>query len=182
MINKVRDSWMNLQGRKFLTAIGMQKDQVVLDFGCGHGTYSIPAALVVGENGRVYAVDINSDSLNEVKNYAKKRELSNIVCIEAPDQIDHYVSSESVDMVLLYDVFHLIKARGRLLSELFPLLKYNGVLSVFSKHHQTDMNMSLSEVKREIESAGFLFDLKLLKTLMHNDHLEKGYILNFKKR
>jgi len=180
-MDESRDSWMNLQGRKFLTDIGMKKDQVVLDFGCGHGAYTIPAAMVVGENGRVYAVDIKRNALNEVNNNAKKRGLRNILCIEAPDQIDYYVSPESVDMILLYDMLHLIKARERLLSELFQLLKRNGVLSVFPKHHQTDMHMKLSEVKKEIESAGFLFDLKLLKMLMHNDQLEKGYILNFKK-
>jgi len=180
-MDESRNRWMNLQGRKFLTDIGMKKDQVVLDFGCGHGTYTIPAAMVVGENGRVYAVDIKRDTLNEVKNNAKKRDLNNIVCIEAPDQINHYVSAESVDIVLLYDVFHLIKTRERLISKLFQILKHNGVLSVFSKHHQTEMNMNLSEVKKEIESAGFLFDLKLQKMLMHNNRLEKGYILNFKK-
>ena len=181
-MDKSRDRWMhwiNWQGKQFLIDIGMKKNQVVLDFGCGYGTYTIPAALVVGKSGRVYAVDTNSDGLDAVNDTARKKGLNNIVCIEASDQINHYVPSESVDMVLLFDVFHLIKMRERLLSELFRELKPNGMLSVFPKHHQTDMHMSLSEVIEEIESAGFLFLLQLQKMLMHNDKLEKGYLLNF---
>ena len=43
------------------------------------------------------------------------------------------------------------------------------------------MNMDLKEVKKEIEDAGFRFDVKIIKSLMHDDKLEKGYVLNFRK-
>jgi ubiquinone/menaquinone biosynthesis C-methylase UbiE len=170
MMDKSQSRWMNLQGSKFFTDIGMKKNQFILDFGCGHGTYTIPAAMVVGKNGRVYAVDINSDALDAVIDEARKKELSHIVCIKAPSQLNHYIPPESMDMVLLYDVFHLIKDRKRLLSELAEVLKRNGVLSVFPKHHRTDMHMTLSEVTKEIESAGFILLVQLRQ------------MLNFKRR
>ena len=42
-------------------------------------------------------------------------------------------------------------------------------------------NMNLEDIMEEIESVGFRFDIKLFKTLMHDDQLEKGYVLNFRK-
>jgi hypothetical protein len=44
------------------------------------------------------------------------------------------------------------------------------------------MNMELDDVKEEIESAGFSFERMLYKTLMHDNYLEQGYILNFRKQ
>ena len=40
-----------------LFEIGIRKGHVVLDHGCGSGTYTIPAAKLVGDEGKVYALD-----------------------------------------------------------------------------------------------------------------------------
>jgi predicted methyltransferase len=50
-------NWLEKDGENFLKAIGLKKGQVVLDFGCGEGHYSIPAAKVVGEKGRSIVYD-----------------------------------------------------------------------------------------------------------------------------
>ncbi len=54
----------------FLTSSGAKKGLVILDFGCGSGTYTIPAAKLVGATGRVYAVDINSTALDRLERKA----------------------------------------------------------------------------------------------------------------
>ena len=38
-----------------LCEMGLQKGQTVLDYGCGIGSFSIPAAKMVGDEGVVYA-------------------------------------------------------------------------------------------------------------------------------
>jgi len=43
--------------RKILEKIGVSRGQIVLDFGCGSGTYTIPTAKIAGEPGKVYALD-----------------------------------------------------------------------------------------------------------------------------
>ncbi len=181
MIYKDMDKWMAYQGIKFLKDIGMKSNQVVLDFGCKHGTYTIPAAIVVGENGKVYAIDKNKDALNKLSNKAVKKELKNIELISLTDQINIFISNDFVDMILLFDVLHLVKNREQLLTDLYRILKPLGILSVYPKHHKEDMHMNLNEVKEEIEEIGFCFEKKSLKTLMHDDSLERGYVLNFKK-
>jgi len=182
MIFDEEDKWVEYEGKEFLKDIGMRKDQFVLDFGCGHGTYTIPASLVVGEKGRIYAVDKNTEYLDELMRKARERGLDNIERIDVPEERKLPLSDEWVDMILLYDVLHLVESRERLLAELHRVLKPYGILSVYPKHHQEDMNMDLEEVKVEIESAGFRFETKLFKTLMHDDYLERGYVLNFRKR
>ena len=84
-------------------------------------------------------------------------------------------------IILLYDVLHLVKNRKRLLRELYRVSKSLGILSVFPKHHEEDMHMNLDEVKEQIEATGFRFEKKSVKTLMHDDQLENGAILNFRK-
>jgi len=51
-------SWLDKNAYEFLAEVSVNKGQSVLDFGCGSGTYTIPAAKLVGESGRVYALDI----------------------------------------------------------------------------------------------------------------------------
>jgi ubiquinone/menaquinone biosynthesis C-methylase UbiE len=175
------DKWLSYEGKKFLKAIGIRKDQFILDFGCGHGTYTIPASLVVGKKGKIYAVDKNTEYLDELMQKARIRGLDNIERIDMSEERKLPLSDEWIDMVLLYDVLHLVESRERTLVELYRVLKPYGVLSVYPKHHQEEMNMDLEEVKVEIEATGFSFDLTLYKTLMHDDQLEKGYVLNFRK-
>jgi ubiquinone/menaquinone biosynthesis C-methylase UbiE len=137
--------------------------------------------MVVGEHGKIYAIDKNKDALHELAKRAEKNELKNIERITITDQIKLRLSNESVDLVLLYDVLHLVENRQRLLEELYRILRPLGILSVYPRHHEEDMNMSLEEVMKEIESRGFRFQKKTVKTLMHDDQLVKGEILAFSK-
>ena len=49
-------------GNKLLRKLGIKPDQTVLDFGCGSGTYAIPAHEIVWQKGRVYAPDREEDA------------------------------------------------------------------------------------------------------------------------
>ena len=170
-----------MEGEIFLRDIGIKENQSILDFGCGNGNYTIPAAKVVGERGRVYAVDKNKESLGKLMQRSEKIGLKNIERIDVSERIKVPLQEESVDVVLLYDVIHLVDNRRKLLTEMHQVLKTNALISVYPKHHQEDMNMELDDVKEEIESAGFSFERMLCKTLMHNNYLEQGDILNFRK-
>ena len=174
--------WFDQMGEIFLTDVGIEQNHSVIDFGCGKGTYVIPAAMVVGARGKVYAVDKNKESLDELMQISEKMRLKNIKRIDVPEGIKVPLREESVDVVLLYDVIHLVGNRKKLLTEIYQVSKPNALISVYPKHHQEDMNMELDDVKEEIESAGFSFERMLYKTLMHNNYLEQGYILNFRKQ
>jgi len=68
--NKMIDAmtrWEREEGVKFLEKIGMRSGQRVLDFGARVGHYSIPAAIVVGKTGLIYAMDKEQKGLDELK-------------------------------------------------------------------------------------------------------------------
>ena len=174
--------WFDQMGEIFLIDVGIEQNHSVIDFGCGKGTYVIPAARVVGEGGKVYAVDKNKESLDELMQRSEKMGLKNIERIDVQERIKVPLQKESVDVVLLYDVIHLAGNRKKLLTEIYQVSKPNALISVYPKHHQEDMNMDLDDVKEEIESAGFSFERMLYKTLMHNNYLEQGDILNFRRQ
>jgi len=70
--------WFDQMGEIFLIDVGIEQNHSVIDFGCGKGTYAIPAARVVGAGGKVYAVDKNKESLDELMQISEKMGLKNI--------------------------------------------------------------------------------------------------------
>lgn len=169
------------QALEVLRAIGITSGQTVLDFGCGYGTYSIQAARLVGEQGKVYALDKDRQSLDELLQNARGENLANVERLDTSGELEINLADESVDMVLLFDVLHEYyfpdsDQRERLLNEFHRILKPDGVLSVYPKHVE-------STAKDEVESANFYLTSEYSGTLIHNNRdLERGQVLNFKKK
>jgi len=147
---------------KVLQKLGIREGQTVLDFGCGPGSYTIPAAVMVGERGKVYALDIHPLAIEAVEKKAERKRLSNITTILS--HRDTRLPDESIDVILLYDTIYLIKDRRALLEELHRVLKRDGILSVADHHLKVNK-------KLEIVEKGGLFSLKE----------QDKKVLNFKK-
>jgi len=129
--SKIMD--MKPKASEALRSIGLRDGMTVLDFGCGTGNYTIAAAKLVGKKGRVYALDIDQAALEEVKTKFRREGLQNITIICGDEEIA--LANESIDVILLYDVIHLVKGRENLIKRLHKMLKSNGLLSVFPHHH-----------------------------------------------
>ncbi len=115
-----------------LREMGLQKGQTVLDYGCGIGSFSIPAAKMVGDDGAVYALDIHPLAIKAVEKEIKKKRISNIKTILSARETG--LPDESVDVVLLYDVFQMISDKEKLLDELHRVLKSDGILFATAEH------------------------------------------------
>ena len=131
----IRGKRMELESRalEVLQRIGIRLGQRVLDFGCGSGTYTIPAAKIVGEQGRVYALDKDNEALGELMKKAESAALKNIERIKTSGELEIELTDGSVDVVLLFDVFHSYYFphsgnRRKLLNEIYRILKRGGVL------------------------------------------------------
>ncbi len=178
--------WIEKDGVEFLREIGVQKDQTVLDFGCGKGHYTIPAAKVVGAEGKVYGFDKDKNALRELEETGKRFGLKNIELISGDTKVP--LEDKSVDVALLYDVIHYEKNRGIIYQEIHRVLRQQGILSIYPKHYKNDYplmelaEMEMADVKREIEECDFYLWDKILKELLHDDYYNKGYVLNFRKK
>jgi len=183
------EKWVKQDGLLFLRKIGVKESYVLVDFGCNVGHYAIPAAKVIGDKGKVYAVDKDGEVLRKLIQTTDAEKLKNIVPIKTTGELKIDLENESVDIVLLYDILHYftIQERTTLYKEVYRILKVNGLLSVYPKHNSSDeplwnlSDLKLKEIISEIEGSNlYLFDEKYGE-LLHNDNFDKGYVLNFKK-
>jgi ubiquinone/menaquinone biosynthesis C-methylase UbiE len=170
--------WLDEKGEAVLSEVGIRKSDVVLDFGCGSGNYAIPAAKIVGESGVVYALDKNRWKLDNLMRKAVSRGLKNIVRIDTSGEINTGLENSSLDVILLYDVFWYFPLSDRrlslLLDELYRVSKPSALLSVYPKHIDSE------GLRKKIEGHGFIFMNVFSGSVLHEDRLEKGEILNFK--
>ena len=140
-----------------LTETGIKPGDYVLDYGCGPGGYAAPASILLGEAGRVYALDINPLAVKRVQKIALKKQLANIetICSDCKTGLH----DNSLDMILLYDIFHMLSNPDAVMAELHRTLKPKGTLS-FSDHH-----MNENEIMAKITDSGlFLLSKKGKKT------------------
>ncbi len=135
---------------------GVRPGFQVLDFGCGIGSHSIIASELVGAKGKVYALDIHPLALKKVCELAAKKKLSNIqtICSNCATGL----KDGSIDVVLLYDVFHGLSDPNSVLQELHRVLRQNGLLS-FTDHHMDD-----GEVVSKLTNMGLFTLSKKLHT------------------
>ena len=189
-MNSQMIKWEKSKGIEFLKKIGIKKNFVLLDFGARVGHYSIPAALVVGRKGKVYALDKNESALDELKEKSEKLSLENIEIVKTDGSLQTDFPDNYFDAVLLYDILHFLSKNQRkiLFTEIFRILKKNGLLSVYPKHINNDYpmreleNLTIKDIIREIEKFGLDFSKKICETISHDDSLNYGCVINFKKR
>jgi ubiquinone/menaquinone biosynthesis C-methylase UbiE len=63
---------------ELIAAMGVVRGQTILDAGCGSGKLSLEFAQMVGNNGAVYAVDVDRGAVEMVSSAANKAGLHNI--------------------------------------------------------------------------------------------------------
>ena len=115
-----------------LNEAGIKAGLHVLDFGCGTGSYALPAAQIVGITGRVYALDVHPLAIQRVQRLVVKKGLTNMQTILS-DGMTNFPDAV-IDVALCYDVFHELREPEKVLAELHRVLKPDGILS-FSDHH-----------------------------------------------
>ena len=118
--------------KNVLKEVGIKPGFQVLDYGCGPGSYIEPLAALVGKSGKVFALDVNHLALKSVKNKIIKKHLTNVETIHSDCKTG--LHDNSLDVVLLNDVFHGLKHSHDVLKELHRVLKTHGILSVSDDH------------------------------------------------
>jgi ubiquinone/menaquinone biosynthesis C-methylase UbiE len=117
---------------KALKGAGIRSGQEILEVGCGTGFFTIPAAELVGDEGRVYAIDSHPLAIEQVAKKIRDAGLTNVRLIKA-DAIETGLASDCIDLVLLFGVIPSpTLPLGRLLPEIHRLLKPEGALAVWT--------------------------------------------------
>ena len=114
---------------KLLNAAGLKPGQKVLEVGCGPGFFTIPAAKIVGDKGKVYALDVNPVAVETVRRKIMENNLKNVKIMLA-DASETGLPDESIDVAFLFGVIHALKDVDAVMREMHRILKVKGILSV----------------------------------------------------
>ena len=133
--------------KKRVKKFGIEEDITVVDYGCGPGRYATRFAELVGEKGKVYALDIHELAIEAVRKKIEKDNLSNIkpILIEGYDST---LPDNVADVVCAIDMFWIIKNPTKFLTELKRIIKRDGTLIIDDGHAPRE------ETKKKILDSG----------------------------
>jgi len=117
--------------KKTLRGVDIRPGQTVLEVGCGTGFFTIPAAGMIGEHGKLIAMEPLSDYVEVVKRRVRDAGLKNVEILRR-DALDTRLETASVDVVLLFGVvpFPTLPLKI-LLPEMHRVLRVDGILAVW---------------------------------------------------
>lgn len=150
------------QPEKALDALNLKPGMVVADIGAGVGYMSLRMARRVGPSGKVYANDLQPPMLDLLRQNAAKAGIGNIVTVVG-DVADPKLPANTMDLVLLVDVYHEFSQPQQMLRKIRETLKADGRL-VLLEYRAEDPNvpiiaehkMTVAQVKSELEAEGFV--------------------------
>ncbi len=137
-------------------SLGLNEGMTFMDIGCGYGFFTIPAAQIVGETGKVYAVDIDSASINQLQRDAVKKGLQNIHT-EIAEAEETVFCMACADIVFYNTVLHDFRDPARVLRNANVMLKPSGkVVNIDWKKKTTAFGPPLQIRFSEEQVAGLL--------------------------
>jgi len=101
----------------------------VADIGAGDGGYSFAAAGHVGASGKVYATEIDSKKLEELRAEVAKRKLQNVAIVESKEA-DTNLPTACCDAIFLRHVYHHLTKPTEFDANLVRSLKPGGRLAI----------------------------------------------------
>ncbi|NWF88493.1 MAG: class I SAM-dependent methyltransferase [Ignavibacteriaceae bacterium] len=144
--NKFR-KW--LQNPKKILMPYIKEGMAVLDIGCGPGFFTIEIAKMVGEKGRVLAVDIQVGMLQKVSSKIKGTELEKRIKL-IQSESDKINVTDKVDFILAFWMVHEVPDKNSFFKELYIVLKETGQFLVVEPKH---FHVSKKEFELTLKTA-----------------------------
>lgn len=163
-----------------LDSIGIKPGMTVADVGAGSGYFTVRMSKRVGNDGKVYAQDIQPEMLRILRRRLEKANFTNIETVLGTEG-DPKLPADKMDLILMVDVYHEFAQPQKMLRKLRESLKDDGrmVLLEYRKEDpyvpiRPEHKMSIAEAKLEVEDEGFILERV-------GNELPRQHILIFKK-
>jgi len=168
------------QPDKAIALLKIAKGATVADIGAGNGYITWRLAERVGPSGKVYANDIQPEMLRMLRRNMEQRKLNNVETVLGTID-DPKLPANSLDLVILVDVYHELSEPQKMLRKIREALKADGRLVLLEYRGEDpavpirpEHKMTVAQVKAELEPEGYRVDRVL-------EDLPRQHILMFKK-
>jgi ubiquinone/menaquinone biosynthesis C-methylase UbiE len=104
--NPMREEWEKTGRIMWLISKMFQKGSKIADIGCGPGYYTYKFSSLVGEEGRVYALDTKQEHIDFLNSFIKKEGINNIVTIKS--KTNDICVQDKVDIAYMCSLYHII--------------------------------------------------------------------------
>jgi ubiquinone/menaquinone biosynthesis C-methylase UbiE len=147
--------------KAILAEIGLVPGMVFADLGCGEGFFALPAARIVGSEGKVYALDIDAEGIDLLKETAEKEGLGNVIAVAGEGE-STVLCEECADIVFFGTVLHDFDDAAMVLDNARRMIKPAGrLVNLDWKKEQTELGPPVEirfdedKASRLISEAGF---------------------------
>jgi len=147
-----------------LDALKISKGAVVADVGAGVGYFTWRLAERVGSSGVVYGEDIQPEMIEQLRKNMQEHHVENVRPVLGTI-VDPKLPKDSLDLVLLVDVYHEFSEPEKMLDRIRESLKPGGRLVLIEYRGEDpkvpikpEHKMTLKQVRVEVQPEGFRFD------------------------
>jgi ubiquinone/menaquinone biosynthesis C-methylase UbiE len=147
--------------KRMLTKIGLIAGDVLLDVGAGSGYYAFPASEIVGEKGRVIAIDSEPVMIRELTRKAKEFGKKNVQVVQSRED-DLGVPPGAGSIALLSTVLHEVEDKKKILHLIKNALNERGRIAIveFRKGAlifgpPNSVRIGKEEIERLLNDAGY---------------------------
>jgi len=158
-----------------LNQAGIDEGMMIADLGSGSGFYSLAAARMTGDKGRVFSVDVQKDLLQKLKNTAQAERIFNIEIIwgNVEKLGGTKIRDAFIDLAIVSNLLFQIEFKKDFIREIRRILKRTGRVLVvdWSDSYggmgpQPEAVIPQAETRKMFEEAGFVFQ----KEIRAGDH------------
>ena len=146
---------------KNLKALGLRENDIVADLGAGTGHYAVAAGTLVPK-GKVYAVELQKDFLDTIRNKAKEAHLENVEIIWGNiEKIGGTKIGDGVaDAVIASNVLFQVEEKDKFIEEVKRILKQKGRVLLIDWSESSIMGATAvipkNKAREMFEKKGFI--------------------------
>lgn len=123
-----------LDSDEIISELNLKGNETFMDAGCGDGHIAIKVVEEYLPDGTVYAVDVYDASIEDMEAYKAENNVENLINIEADiTKGIPGVDDESIDVVLMVNVFHGFRASRTMdeaIDEFARIIKQDGKIAI----------------------------------------------------
>jgi ubiquinone/menaquinone biosynthesis C-methylase UbiE len=134
---------------KLMDSLKIKLGETVADIGAGSGYFSFRLARRVGDKGKVFAVDIQPEMLAFIRKRMTEQKVTNIEPILGTEK-DPKLPADSVDLILMVDVYHEFEYPYEMTQAMVRSLKPNGRIA-FVEYRKEDPDVPIKLVHKMTE-------------------------------